>query len=99
MDNGQPMTSSILRERFDAAREAAGVEKGDFQMRGLRAKAGTDKAQSSGDILKARDQLGHTTVVMTENYIRKRIGKKVTPTKRVAERKQKRDRLINHASP
>nr|WP_232917205.1 hypothetical protein [Pseudomonas syringae] len=71
----------MLRERFDAAREAAGVEKGEFQMRDLRAKAGTDKAESSGDILQAHDQLGHTTVVMTENYIRKRIGKKVTPTK------------------
>ena len=81
MDNGQPMTSSMLRGRFDSAREAAGVEKSDFQMRDLRAKAGTDKAESSGDILQARDQLGHTTVVMTENYIRKRIGKKVTPTK------------------
>ncbi|MGR4042857.1 MULTISPECIES: site-specific integrase [Pseudomonas] len=81
MDNGQPMTTSMLRGRFDAAREAAGVEKADFQMRDLRAKAGTDKAESSGDILQARDQLGHTTVVMTENYIRKRIGKKVTPTK------------------
>ncbi|WP_455884699.1 tyrosine-type recombinase/integrase [Pseudomonas spelaei] len=81
MDNGQPMTSSMLRGRFDAAREAAGVQKGDFQMRDLRAKAGTDKAESSGDILQARDQLGHTTVVMTENYIRKRIGKKVTPTR------------------
>lgn len=76
-----PMTTSMLRGRFDAAREAAGVEKADFQMRDLRAKAGTDKAESSGDILQARDQLGHTTVVMTENYIRKRIGKKVTPTK------------------
>lgn len=81
MTTGQPMTSSMLRGRFDAARELAGVEKADFQMRDLRAKAGTDKAESSGDILQARDQLGHTTVVMTEQYIRKRIGKKVTPTK------------------
>ncbi|MCO7610579.1 tyrosine-type recombinase/integrase [Pseudomonas chlororaphis] len=79
--NGQTMTTSMLQGRFDAAREAAGVEKADFQMRDLRAKAGTDKAESSGDILQARDQLGHTTVVVTENYIRKRIGKKVTPTK------------------
>ena len=47
-------------------------------MRDLRAKAGTDKAESSADILQARDQLGHTTVVMTENYIRKQIGKKVS---------------------
>ena len=81
LDNGQPMTCSMLRVRFDAAREAAGVEKSDFQMRDLRAKAGTDKAESSGDIMQAKNQLGHTTVVMTENYIRKRIGKKVTPTK------------------
>jgi len=50
-------------------------------MRDLRAKAGTDKAESSGDIMQARDQLGHTTVVMTEQYIRNRMGKKVTPTK------------------
>ncbi len=35
-------------------------------MRDLRAKAGTDKAESSGDIMQAKDQLGHTTVVMTE---------------------------------
>nr|WP_256579651.1 hypothetical protein [Pseudomonas sp. K2I15] len=49
-------------------------------MRDLRAKAGTDKAQSSADTLQARDQLGHTTLVMTENYIRKRVGKKVAPT-------------------
>ncbi|MCE4052449.1 hypothetical protein LXM55_01080 [Pseudomonas sp. Au-Pse12] len=66
--------------RFDAAHEAAGVEKADFQMRDLRAKAGTDKAESSGDILLARDQFRHITVVMAENYIRKRIGNKVTPT-------------------
>jgi len=80
-EDGTPMSVAMLRGRFDLAREAAGVAKAEFQMRDLRAKAGTDKAESSGDILQARDQLGHTTVVMTENYIRKRIGKKVTPTK------------------
>lgn len=52
-------------EIFDLAREAAEVEKSEFQTRDLHAKAGTDKAESSGDILQARDQLGHTTVVMT----------------------------------
>jgi hypothetical protein len=46
----------------------------------LCAESGTDKAESSGDILQARDQLGHTTVVMTEQYIRNRKGKKVSPT-------------------
>lgn len=63
------------------ANPCAGVKGHKEVGRDLRAKAGTDKAESSGDILQARDQLGHTTVVMTENYIRKRIGKKVTPTR------------------
>lgn len=80
-EDGTPMTAAMLRRRFDMAREAAGVEKADFQMRDLRAKAGTDKAESSGDIMQAKDQLGHTTVVMTEQYIRNRKGKKVLPTK------------------
>lgn len=80
-EEGRPMTTSMLRGRFDKAREAAGIEKDAFQFRDLRAKAGTDKAESSGDILQARDQLGHTTVVMTEAYIRERKGKKVTPTR------------------
>ncbi|MEE4460755.1 tyrosine-type recombinase/integrase [Azotobacter chroococcum] len=80
-EDGKPMTTSMLRSRFDEARDAAGIEKSAFQMRDLRAKAGTDKAESSGDILQARDQLGHTTVVMTEQYIRERKGKKITPTR------------------
>ncbi|KQQ55857.1 hypothetical protein ASF84_11055 [Pseudomonas sp. Leaf127] len=74
-------TAAVLRSRFVNAREAAGIEKSAFQFRDLRAKAGTDKAESSGDIVQARDQLGHTTVVMTEKYVRDRKGKKVTPTR------------------
>jgi integrase len=69
------MTVAMLRRRFDMAREAAGVSKPEFQMRDLRAKAGTGKAESSGDIMQAKDHLGHTTVVMTEQYIRKGKGK------------------------
>ena len=34
------------------------------------------KPNPAGDIMQARDQLGHTTVVMTEQYIRNRKGKK-----------------------
>ena len=75
------MTASMLRSRFDKARQEAGIQKSAFQLRDLRAKAGTDKAEDSGDILQARDQLGHTTVTMTEAYIRDRKGKKVMPTK------------------
>lgn len=81
MENGQPMTTSMLRKRFDDAREAAGIPKAEFQMRDLRAKAATDKEESTGSIRAARDQLGHTTVGMTEQYIRMRKGMKVTPTK------------------
>lgn len=81
IENGQPMTYHMLRGRFDQAREAAGIEKAEFQMRDLRAKAATDKEESTGSIREARDQLGHTTVTMTEQYIRDRKGKRVTPTK------------------
>lgn len=75
------MSAAMLRGCFDSTREAAGVEKSAFQLRDLRAKAGSDKSESTGDILKVRDQLGHTTVTMTERYIRDRKGQKVTPTK------------------
>ncbi len=75
------MTADALRFRFDRARKVAGVEKGIFQFRDLRAKAGTDKAESSGDIRAAQLQLGHTSVVMTEHYVRERKGDKVEPTK------------------
>ncbi|WP_308340649.1 tyrosine-type recombinase/integrase [Pandoraea commovens] len=70
-----------MRTRFDAAREAAGVAKDAFQCRDLRAKAGTDKAQSTGDIRKAQKQLGHRSLVMTEHYVRDRLDDKVEPTK------------------
>jgi hypothetical protein len=57
-EDGTPMSVAMLRGRFDLAREAPCVAKSEFQMRDLRSKAGTDKAESSGDILQARDQLG-----------------------------------------
>lgn len=80
-EDGTAMTKSMLRGRFDKARELADIPKASSQFRDLRAKAGTDKADNSGDILKVRDQLGHTTAAMTEQYIRNRRGKKVTPTR------------------
>lgn len=80
-DNGQRLSYSSLRTHFDKARKAAGVDKATFQFRDLRAKAATDKAESSGDIRQAQKQLGHTTVGMTEQYMRGRRGEKVSPTK------------------
>jgi len=33
MENGQPMTTGMLRKRFDDVREDASIPKADFQMR------------------------------------------------------------------
>lgn len=74
------MTTSRLRKRFDDAREATGIPKA-FKCAIYGQKAATDKEESTGNIRAARDQLGHTTVGMTEQYIRMRNGMKVTPTK------------------
>lgn len=80
-DNGQPISLQVLQDRFADARELAGIPPEAFQFRDLRAKAGTDKADASGDIRKAKDQLGHTTIAMTEGYVRNRRGVKVAPTR------------------
>lgn len=80
-ETGQRMTLRTLQYRFRTAREAAGIQAKDFQFRDLRAKAGTDKTDSTGDIRQAQKQLGHTSVSMTEHYVRKRRGDKVKPTR------------------
>jgi len=80
-ERGLAIGRDALRYRFDKARELAGVDKGSFQFRDLRAKAGTDKADTAGDIREAQAQLGHASVVMTEHYVRKRRGAKTTPTR------------------
>lgn len=69
-EHGQALLSDALRSRFDRARELAGVDKSQFQFRDLRAKAGTDKAESAGDIRQAQKQLGHRSTAMTEHYQR-----------------------------
>ncbi len=80
-ENGQPLNVYTSRSRFDRARKTAGVEKENFQFRDLRAKAGTDKeVGSGGNIREAQALLGHSSVTMTERYVRKR-GRMVTPTK------------------
>jgi len=75
------MTLRTLEFRFRTAREAAGIPANDFQFRDLRAKAGTDKTDSTGDIRQAQKQLGHESLAMTEHYVRKRCGEKVEPTR------------------
>lgn len=80
-EKGEKLGPEALRSRFDSARKKAGVAKQSFQFRDLRAKAGTDKTETSGDIRQAQKQLGHTSVSMTEDYVRNRRGSKSTPTK------------------
>ena len=80
-DAGQKLSYFMLRSHFNRARELVGFRKDVFQFRDLQAKAGTDKAESSGDIRQAQKQLGHVNVTMTETYIRGRKGDKITPTK------------------
>lgn len=76
---GRSIGVNAMSRRWAKACKAAGVE--GIQFRDLRAKAGTDKAESSGDIREAQKQLGHGSVVMTETYVRNRRGAKVTPTR------------------
>ena len=80
-EEGQRLTASALRARFDTARDRAGVDKAKFQFSDLRAKAGTDKTDAAGDIRQAQKQLEHASVTMTEHYVRARRGDLVKPTK------------------
>lgn len=86
-ETGRPLTEGALRSRFEKARTAAAKAHPElseaiqaFQFRDLRAKAGTDKADSEG-MREAQMQLGHNSMKMTEHYVRARRGEKVTPTK------------------
>ena len=57
----------------------AKVKKADFQLRDLRAKAGTDKEESQ-EIVVAQAMLGHKFPSITRKYVRNRKGKLVDPT-------------------
>jgi integrase len=91
-ETGHSLSYSALDNRFEAARskvfnmlktenrdhDAKLVV--DFQFRDLRAKAGTDQADTT-DIRTAQQQLGHKNIKTTEIYVRGRKGEKVKPTK------------------
>lgn len=81
-DSGLALGRAALRYRFDKARDDAGIAKGEFQFRDLRAKACTDKADSANDIREAQAQLVHSSVTTTEIYVRKERGSKATPRDR-----------------
>jgi len=86
-ESGRALTEHALRSRFDKARQRASKMEPElaeaiiaFQFRDLRAKAGTDKAESDG-MREAQMQLGHVSMAMTEHYVRSRKGQKVSPTR------------------
>lgn len=79
-ESGRALTYNMLRGGMDRAREKAGIEKAAFQFRDLRAKAATDTDEMHG-IEAARNILGHRNQNMTNEYIRRRLGKLVAPTK------------------
>ncbi|WP_231623512.1 tyrosine-type recombinase/integrase [Nitrosospira briensis] len=86
-ERGAKLGRDAMRYRFDAARLKAINSNpklanaiAEYQVRDLRAKAGTDKADT-GDLVQAQKQLGHSSVTMTEHYVRARAGEKVEPTK------------------
>lgn len=73
---GQRVTYRPLYNRFVAARTIARL--GHIQFRDLRAKAATDLE----DLAAAQRLLGHSSREMTEHYVKKRIGERVSPVKR-----------------
>ena len=70
----------MFRPLFDKAKLKAGVNFNDFQLKDLRAKAGTDTEEFKG-MAAAKDQLEHKNESMSRKYVRHRKGKKVAPTK------------------
>lgn len=78
-EQGRPIGVNAMSRKWAKACEVAGVT--GLQFRDLRAKAATDKAESSGDVRAAQKQMGHSSMVMTEHYTRNRRGAKVTPTR------------------
>ena len=76
---GRPIGVNAISRQWSDACKAAGVV--GVQFRDLRAKAATDKEESTGNIRAAQKQLGHANVAMTEHYVRNRRGEKSSPTR------------------
>lgn len=85
---GKPLSQHAIWKRFDKARSLAIEENPKlkeeieaYQIRDLRAKGGTDKAIQDDDMRTAQKLLGHSSVTMTERYVRRVKGELVNPTK------------------
>lgn len=78
-EGGRMFGVNALSRRFRKAADAAGLPA--LQFRDLRAKAATDKLEGSGDITQAQRLLGHSSARTTENYIRARRGRQISPVR------------------
>lgn len=75
-ETGRPISQNALRLRFDKARDKAIKQNPaiardiqNFQFRDLLAKAASDKAESK-TMRDAQLQLDHSSMAMTERYVR-----------------------------
>lgn len=83
-ENGQPLSYTTLRSRFDATRRAARVS---FQFRDIRAKAGSDLE----DLVHAQKLLVHKRRATTEHYAGRRKGERVSPVTRTFDDERSND--------
>lgn len=74
-EEGERPTSAMLRKRFDAARDAAGIDKAAFQF-SRPSSQGRPKAHDTSSTRSAQALLGHTTETMTADYIRHKVRQK-----------------------
>lgn len=86
-EHGKPLSQRAIWQRFQTAKQKAAAqhpklkaEIDEYQVRDLRAKAGTDKAVATKDMRQAQKILGHANVSMTERYVREIAGDEVDPT-------------------
>jgi integrase len=80
-DNGQPVTYWQLEDRWSKTREIAAAKVPsmlDAQMRDIRGKTATDMEDPHA----AQKLLGHSSITMTEKYIKQRAGDRVRPHSR-----------------
>jgi integrase len=75
-ERGRRLTLKTMQKRFAAARAKAGC--GNWQIRDLRAKAGTDMEDAGG----AQRLLGHRNRTTTDVYLRDRRGELARPVMR-----------------
>lgn len=73
-DAGQPLTQTMMRDRFDEARQDSGQT---WQFRDLRPKAATD----IGDVRSAQELLGHASETTTAEIYRRRRGRTAKPVR------------------